>query len=95
VLNNRIRGRAWAALAVDAQNGGIPANNSFLWNEINHFDASTADIYLAAGVQNTIIIGPKTSLQDNGTGTLVVPIDLGIPRMSNSASRTSGWRDID
>ena len=95
VLNNRIRGRAWAALAVDAQNGGIPANNSFLWNEINHFDASTADIYLAAGVQNTIIIGPKTTLQDNGTGTLVVPIDLGIPRMSNSASRTSGSRDID
>lgn len=95
VLNNRIRGRAWAALSVIGQNGGIPANNSFLWNEINHFDASTADIYLAAGVQNTIIIGPKTTLQDNGTGTLVVPIDLGIPRMSNSASRTSGSRDID
>ena len=72
VLNNRIRGRAWAALAVDVSNGRTPSNNIFLSNDVAHFQASTANIYIDAGVGNTIIIGPKTTLQDNGTGTSVV-----------------------
>lgn len=72
VLNNRIRGRAWAALAVDDANGGTPANNTFVSNDVVRFQASTANIYLDTGVGNTIIVGPKTTLQDNGTGTSVI-----------------------
>jgi hypothetical protein len=40
VRNNRIRGRARAALAAVGQNGGMPGNNTFASNGLEGFQAS-------------------------------------------------------
>jgi hypothetical protein len=74
VLNNRIRGRARAALAVNAQNAGIPGNNSFVSNDVDGFQSSLADIFVDAGVTNTAVIGRQGPVEDHGTGTVVVPM---------------------
>lgn len=73
VANNTIRGRARAVLAVDPFKGGIPANNTFLDNDLNGFAASTADIVIGQGVTNTLLLGQAGTIQDNGVGTVIVP----------------------
>ncbi len=72
VANNTIRGRARAVLAVDPFKGGIPANNTFLDNDLYGFAASTADIVIGEGVTNTLL-GQDGTIQDNGVNTLIVP----------------------
>ena len=74
VLNNRIRGRARAALAVNTQNAGIPGNNSFVANDLDGFQSSLADIFVDAGVTNTAVIGHQARIEDHGTGTVIVPM---------------------
>ena len=74
VLNNRIRGRARAALAVNSNNAGIPGNNSFVANDLDGFQSSLADIFVDAGVTNTSVIGRQGRVEDHGTGTVVVPM---------------------
>jgi hypothetical protein len=74
VLNNRIRGRAGAALAVMDRNAGVPRNNSFVSNDLDGFQSSLADIFIDAGVTNTFVIGRQANVQDHGTGTMVVPM---------------------
>ena len=74
VLNNRIRGRANAALAVIDLNGGMPGNNTFVGNDLNGFQSSLADIFIDAGVTNTVVIGRQATIEDHGSGTVVVPI---------------------
>jgi hypothetical protein len=74
VLNNRLRGRARAALAVNTQNGGIPGNNSFVSNDLDGFQSSLADIFVDAGVTNTSVIGRQARVEDHGSGTVVVPM---------------------
>jgi hypothetical protein len=71
VLNNRIGGRARAALSVDALRGGIPANNAFVLNRVEDFEASVADVVVGLGVLNTRIVGAGT-VEDLGTGTIIV-----------------------
>jgi hypothetical protein len=73
-LNNRIRGRARAALAVNAQNAGIPGNNSFISNDLDGFQSSLADIFVDTGVTNTSVIGRQALVEDHGSGTVVVPM---------------------
>ena len=73
VLNNRIRGRARAALAVGAKNGGAPGNTSFVANDLDGFQSSLADIFVDAGATNTVMIGPQATIEDHGVGTVVVP----------------------
>ena len=72
VLDNRIRGRARAALSVDVFRGGIPADNAFVRNGLNDFEASLADVFVGAGVMNTRIVGQGT-VEDFGIGTVIVP----------------------
>ena len=74
VLNNRIRGRSRAALAVIDQNGGIPGNNSFFANDLDDFQSLLADIFIDRDVTNTVVIGRRAGVEDHGTGTVVVPI---------------------
>jgi hypothetical protein len=74
VLNNRIRGRARAALALGARNGGVPGNNFFLANDLDGFQSSVADIFVDAGVTNTFVIGRQALVEDHGSGTVVVPM---------------------
>jgi hypothetical protein len=74
VLNNRIRGSANAALTVLDQNGGMPATNSFVSNDLTGFQSSLADIFVDAGATNTFVIGRQGTVVDNGSGTRVVPI---------------------
>jgi hypothetical protein len=73
VANNRIRGRARAALAVDAFRGGIPGNNEFVLNRFDDFEASVADILVGVGVMNTRVMGEGT-VDDHGIGTVIVPL---------------------
>ena len=74
VLNNKIRGRAGAALAVVDRNAGIPGNNSFVANDLDGFQSSLADIFVDMGVTNTAVIGRQALVQDHGTGTVFVPM---------------------
>jgi hypothetical protein len=72
VVNNRIHGRAAAALSVAVYRGGIPSNNAFVLNRFNHFEASQADVFVGNGVMNTFVVEPGT-VDDLGTGTILVP----------------------
>jgi hypothetical protein len=73
VEHNKIRGRARAALAVDPFRGGIPANNAFIHNDVNTFEASIADVVIGSGVTDTLLIGQEGTIQDNGVHTIIVP----------------------
>jgi hypothetical protein len=73
VLDNRIRGRARAALSVAAFRGGIPGNNALVLNRFDDFEASLADVFVGPGVMNTRIIGPGT-VEDDGVGTAIMPL---------------------
>jgi hypothetical protein len=73
VLDNRIRGRARAALSVYVFRGGIPSNNAFVLNRFDDFEASLAEVFVGPGVMNTRIIGPGT-VEDDGVGTVIVPL---------------------
>jgi hypothetical protein len=72
ILNNRIRGRARAALGV-AINGLVATNNHFILNCLTHFEASFADVVVGPGVMNTLIVGQGT-VNDQGVGTQVVSV---------------------
>lgn len=72
-LNNRIRGRARAALSVDAFKGGIPDSNALVLNRFDDFEASVADIYVDNLVTLTHIVGPGT-IEDHGVGTVIEPV---------------------
>jgi hypothetical protein len=37
------------------------------------FQPTVANVFLDAGAANTIIVGNSTSLQDHGSGTVVIP----------------------
>jgi hypothetical protein len=76
VLNNRIRGRARAALSVPTfplppQPPAVPANNAFVLNTFDHFEASVADIFVDNAVMSTLIVGQGT-VEDHGVGTVIV-----------------------
>lgn len=73
VANNRIRGRARAALAVDTFKGGVPGNNEFVLNRFDDFEAAVADILVGVGVMNTRVMGQGT-VDDQGIGTVMVPL---------------------
>ncbi len=72
VGNNTIRGRARAAVAVDVFNGGIPANTSFVLNRFGDFDASLPGVIVGDGVTGTLILGPKGTVNDLGTNTVIL-----------------------
>ena len=38
------------------------------------FQPSVATVFLDAGATNTVIVGASTSLEDHGTGTVVIPM---------------------
>jgi hypothetical protein len=73
IANNRIRGRARAALALDVFNGGIPENNAFALNRFDDFEASRANVFVDVGVTDTLIFGQKGTVEDNGINTVIVP----------------------
>ncbi len=71
VLDNRIRGRARAALSVAVFRGGVPANNAFVRNRFDDFEGSLADVFVGEHVMNTLIVGPG-KVEDHGVGTIIV-----------------------
>jgi hypothetical protein len=72
VLNNRIRGRANFALSVAAQSGA-PQNTTFIMNDLRGFTSAQADLFVDAGGTNTIAVGRQNTVEDNGSGTVIVP----------------------
>jgi hypothetical protein len=74
VVNNRIRGRARAALSVAIQGMGIPDASAFVLNDLADFQSSLADIFVGAGITNTLVVGRKGTVEDHGIGTVVVPM---------------------
>ena len=74
ILNNRIRGRARAALSVLRANSGSPGTTTFVSNDIDGFQPSLADIFVDVGATTTVLVGRQARLEDHGTGTVVVTI---------------------
>jgi hypothetical protein len=70
VLNNRIRGRAQAALSAVRWMGGIPADNAFVLNRFDKFEPALADVFVDEGVIRTLIVGPGT-VEDRGVDTII------------------------
>jgi hypothetical protein len=73
VLNNRIRGRANFALSVAAQNG-TPQNTAFIMNDLSGFTSAQADVFVDDGGANTIAVGGQSTVEDHGSGTVIVPV---------------------
>jgi hypothetical protein len=74
VLQNRIRGRGSAALAVVDEDAGMPGNTTFVLNDLTRFQSALADVVIDAGVTNTLIVGRQRSVVDHGVGTVIVPV---------------------
>jgi hypothetical protein len=72
-LNNRIRGRARAALSVDVFRGGVPDTSAFVLNGFDDLEASVADVLVGDLVTNTRIVGAGT-IEDHGVGTVIEPV---------------------
>ena len=68
-----IRGRARAAVAVDVFNGGVPANTAFVLNRFGDFDASVAGVIVGNGVSDTLMLGQKGTVNDQGINTVILP----------------------
>jgi len=68
VRNNRIRGRARAALALVGRNGTLPRKNTFLSNDLKDFQASLTSVFVDAGVTNTVIDGHEIRGDDHRVG---------------------------
>lgn len=79
VADNIIRGRARAAVAVDVFNGGTPGNTVFVLNRFDDFDASVAGVIVGNGVSDTLILGQKSTVNDQGINTVILPF-RGRPR---------------
>jgi hypothetical protein len=74
VMDNRIRGRGRAALAVTVFfAGGITANNTLARNHVDDFDASEADVFIGPGVTDTLVFEQKGTIEDQGVNTVIVP----------------------
>jgi len=73
VGDNYILGRARAAVAVDVFSGGVPADTAFVLNRLEGFDASVAQIIVGSGVTGTLILGPESSVNDQGINTVIFP----------------------
>jgi hypothetical protein len=78
--NNSIQGRARAAFAVDVFNGGVPGNTAFVLNHFYDFDASVAGGIVGNGVSDTLILGQKGTVKDQGINTVILPFRLGSGR---------------
>jgi len=59
VRNNRIQGRARSALAVAAQDAGVPHNRIFLRNNTAGFQAALTEVFVEKGATNTLVIGKE------------------------------------
>ncbi|HWC18001.1 MAG TPA: hypothetical protein VG498_13355, partial [Terriglobales bacterium] len=67
VANNRIQGRARAAIAVDPFRQGIPINNELVLNNLHDFEAALVDVVVGMDVTNTLLLGQEGSLQQDGS----------------------------
>jgi hypothetical protein len=101
VANNKIRGHAKAALAVNPQFGtGIPDNNTFMLNRLDDFEATSADIFIGEGVTDTLLLGQKGTVEDHGVGTQIVQLPDGcrdhqFGRQEDSASGNLAREDSE
>jgi len=53
---------------------GIPGTTTFVSNDLTDFQSSLADLFVDAGVTNTLIVGRQNLIEDDGAGTVVVPM---------------------
>jgi hypothetical protein len=74
VVNNRIRGRARAAVYLTVKGTKIPGRNTFVSNDIGGLTSTQADVLVDAGVTNTVVVGTPGKIEDHGAGTVVVPM---------------------
>lgn len=76
VLNNRIRGRANFALSV-ANQTGTPQGTAFVMNDLRGFQSAQADLFIDSGGTGTVAAGGFATVEDHGTGTVVIPTSIG------------------
>ena len=75
VANNKISGRARAALAVDPFKGGVPGNTAFVLNRFDDFEPARADVFVGQGVTDTLLLGNRGTVEDHGLNTVIVPLN--------------------
>jgi hypothetical protein len=73
LLDNTIRGRAGAALMVNPPSSRPSANNTAAFNRFDDFEASVADVFVSASASNTLLLGQKGTVDDQGTNTVIAP----------------------
>ena len=42
-------------------------------NDLTGFQSTLADVFIDAGVTNTLVVGAQNSVEDLGVGTVIVP----------------------
>ena len=77
VLDNRVHGRARAAMAVMNRDTAVTTNNTFGGNDVEGFQPSLTDVFVDHGAADTLVIGAlvpgrKWNVQDGGIGTVLV-----------------------
>jgi hypothetical protein len=72
LLDNTIRGRARAALAVNPPSNRPSANNTAAFNRFDDFEASVADVFVSAAATNTLLLGQNGTVLDQGVNTVAV-----------------------
>jgi hypothetical protein len=73
LLDNGIRGRANAAVAVNPPSNRPSANNTVAFNRFDDLEASLADIFVSASATNTLLLGQNGTVDDQGTNTVIAP----------------------
>jgi len=78
VIDNVISGGARAALALIAEPGLIPGLNTLVLEWRVDFDASVAYLFIGAdpagiGTSKTIVVREPSSIEDHGSGTVIIP----------------------
>jgi hypothetical protein len=58
---------------VDVFNGGVPGNTPFFLNRFGDFDASFPGVTVGNGVSDTLVLGQKGTLNDQGINTVILP----------------------
>ena len=76
VANNRIRGHARAALALDVfplppRPQGTPRNNALVLNRVDDFEG--APVFFGQGINDTLVLGRQGASDESGTGTATPP----------------------
>ncbi|HZQ44623.1 MAG TPA: hypothetical protein VFA99_15320 [Acidobacteriaceae bacterium] len=71
--DNTVRGHARTGVGVDVFNGGTPTDTALVLNRFDDFEPAIADVVVDSGVTDTLILGQKGTVNDQGINTQILP----------------------